>query len=1505
MNEPIAIVGMGCRFPGGANNPAAFWQFLRDGGDAIREVPANRWNIADYLNADASVPGTMYTGQGGYLDDIDRFDPSFFGISPREALTLDPQQRLFLELSWHALEDASIAPHTLFGSDAGVFAGVTYNTYGRRVEAGDAARMDAYYITGNSLNAVAGRISYVLGLQGPCLAVDTACSSSLVAFHLACQSLRNEECGIALAGGVNLILSPEITIALSRARVIAADGRCRAFDAGAHGYGRAEGCGVLVLKRLRDALAANDRIHALVRGSAVNQDGASSGLTVPNGFAQQAVIRKALANGRVEPNQVQYVEAHGTGTLLGDPIEVEALDAVYSEGRPKDQPLRIGSLKSNVGHMESAAGIGSIIKVALSLQQEQIAPQVHLKSPNPHIPWDDFCVEVAAELSPWERSVTPRLAGVSAFGITGTNAHVILEEAPLPVTKPAQETRPLHVLALSAKTESALRKVVAAWDSSLAQIPVAAFADACHTAGAGRSHFGHRLAIVTEDADEARALLLSWQSGVGPAEVHTGQVKNLRPPKVAFLFTGHGSQYAGMGKSLYDSQPAFRAALDECDELYREIGGNSILPVIFAAEGASADLREMTWAQPALFVLQVALFRLWESWGIRPNAVFGHSTGEYAAACAAGVLSLRDALRIVTERGRLMEKSSAGAMAAVMAPAGVVDTVLAPGGHRVSLAAFNSPNETTISGVPEEVARATATLRDNGIYCQSLQGKIAAHSPLMQPVVEGLDRIVHTLNYAEPHTPIVSSVTGSWIDSEICSGSYWLQHILKPVRFTQGMETLASSEFDVFLEIGPSPTLLSLGRATVTGEAAWLPSLRQGRDDWRQMLGSLASLYVRGAEVDWQGFDRPYARRRITGPSYPFARESYWLKPPRPAAVADSPQSPHMFLTNKTQDDEEAIVFETVFTAGLSVLDHHRIFDIIVVPGACHLSMIMAAASAAGLASLREIYFPQALILENDDTPRVRLKLQPQLPGQYSVEIQSTHGEEDYRTTHAVGKLESGGSQTAPAALPLDEIRARCTIRMTADQFFGPLRDAGYHLGPNYRWIEQIWRGQSESLCSLRLPEESDAGFTPHPGLIDSCFQVMSLSYAGGGVSGLKPGDDIYVPISVEHATIFSPVQGKLWWHATRRGDGHSPDVFVADASLVDETGRVLVSIKGARLKKAQRSMLMRSSGPRQDEMAYCPEWVAAGAVTEAPNAQRGRWIILDSDGLGHSLAARLEAQGDLCVVAALEAIDLREADCFDPAMRDATESGRHPLKGIVHFASAKDAAVSCGSVLRLLQTISRAHAAEPPRLWLVTRGTQPAGAPGVTGLRAAALWGLGRVLALEQPVLRCTRIDLDPDPLPGEEAILLREIRFAEAPEVALRGTERFVPVLVPHPMAAAGSPGHSFQRNLPDHGWAGHTGNARGAVARRFRRASSVAAGAACAVAGNGNGAYRSAGGGRSCRGPAGCRGIGTVVARDDRRSIALDAANRRSHSRGGSSGRWSPFRPVVVAILLCASR
>jgi acyl transferase domain-containing protein/acyl carrier protein len=1375
--EPIAIVGIGCRFPGGADTPDAFWEFLRNGGDAVREVPASRWNAADYYSADANVPGAISARQGGFLDGIDRFDAAFFGISPREALTLDPQQRLLLETAWHALEDASIAPHKFSGTETGVFIGVTYNSYGRRVEAGDPMRMDAQYITGNSLNATAGRLSYFLGLRGPGIAIDTACSSSLVAFHLACQSLRAGECSAALTGGVNLILSPEISIALSRARLLTPDGRCRTFDADATGYGRAEGCGVVVLKRLRDAQADGDRILALARGSAVNQDGASSGLTVPNGFAQQAVIRKALAGARLSPDAIQYVEAHGTGTQLGDPIEVEALDAVFAPGRSRGNPLRVGSLKANVAHMESAAGIGAVIKVVLSLRHEQIPPQIHFNTPNPHIPWDDLCTAVSRDVTPWPRTGTPRRAGVSAFGITGTNAHVILEEAPAADRTVSSVRRPLHVLPLSAKTEAALGELAGAWQTNLG----GDLGDAGYIAGAGRSHFAYRLAAVAADSAEARTLLADWRAGSGPAEVRTGHAKGNRPPKIAFLFTGHGSQYPDMGKSLYDTQPVFRSVLDECEEIYRRSTGNSLLRALFPDSETQGQLQEINRAQPALFAIQAGLFELWKSWGILPDAMFGHSPGEYAAAYAAGVLSLSDALSIVTARGRLMTETPAGAMAAVMAPGGVVAKVLARGAHAISLAAFNSPNETTISGASDAVRNAVTELKANGFHCQLLQGKTALHSPLMQPVVEGLSPLVNSLDYSEAHTALISGVTGTWADTELCSGDYWLKHLLEPVQFCQGMETLAEAGFDAFVEIGPAPVLLPLGRNTVKHEAAWLPSLRKGREDWRQMLESLAALYVSGADVDWESYDRPYARHKSAGPYYPFARESYWLKPVRPAAAsAETIQKPHAFLTAKIQDNEEGIVFESEFNTSLSVFDDHRIFDVVVVPGACHLSMIMAAAIAldpSALPEIRDIYFPQAASLANDDTRRVVLRLQKRPSDRYALETQSmAEGDADW-TTHSVGEIgRSAGN--SPAPLRLDEIRERCTLQMTDAEFFGPLREAGYHLGPAYRWIERIWRGEKESLCRLRLPRESEEDFAPHPGLLDSCFQVLSLSYSGGGVSGLRPGDDIYVPISVEHIALHAPVRGPLWWYAERRGEGHSPDVFAADASLVDDTGKVIVSVTGARLKRARRDLLIRLAGSERAEMAYRPEWIPAPRPVAAAARQAGSWIVLgDANGAGVAVAKLLEARGDRCILLSADRIDLQQPDCFRQVLED---SGS--LKGIVHLWSAEPLRISLGSVLRLLREISRSVTGTPPRLWLLTRGTQPAGSSSVTGIDAAPLWGLGRVLALEQPELRCTRIDLDSNPGPGEALRIVEELEaeYAE-PEIALRGSERFIPRLTP----------------------------------------------------------------------------------------------------------------------------
>jgi acyl transferase domain-containing protein len=643
--EPIAIIGMGCRFPGGANTPEKFWHLLQNGIDAIKPVPGDRWNIDSYYDPDPDAPGKMYNREGGFLDQVDAFDPQFFGISAREAISLDPQQRLLLEVSWEALENANQSSERLFNTQTGVLIGICSNEYKKVMwDVGGAEQIDPFCATGNALSVAAGRLSHALGLKGPNLAIDTACSSSLVAVHLACQQLRQRDCHMALAGGVNLLLSPETNIAFARTRVLDPDSRCKTFDATSNGYVRGEGCGVVVLKRLSDAVQAGDKILAVIRGSAVNHNGRSSSLVAPNGLAQQAVIRQALNNGKVDPVQVSYVEVQGTGTALGQPIEVGALEAVYGKERSPQSPLMLGSVKTNIGHTEGASGIASLIKVILSLQQGEIPPHLHFSQPNPHINWDHLPFKVPTERTPWTATTQPRIAGISSFGFSGTNAHVVVEEAP-----PVEPTsnlieRPLHLLTLSAKTETALSKLAEQYEKYISANPDAPIADICFTANVGRSHFSERLAIVAHSSSELYDQLAAFNARQSVPGVLQGKATS--PPKVAFVFAGKPAPI-GISRQLYETQPTFRQAIDRCNELLQPELGRSLIEILYSSSDQAADHETA-----AVFTVEYALFQLWKAWGIEPTAVIGQDRGEYVAAYAAGVLSLEDTLKLVTTQSQ-------------------------------------------------------------------------------------------------------------------------------------------------------------------------------------------------------------------------------------------------------------------------------------------------------------------------------------------------------------------------------------------------------------------------------------------------------------------------------------------------------------------------------------------------------------------------------------------------------------------------------------------------------------------------------------------------------------------------------------------------------------------------------------------------------------------------------------------------------------------------------------
>jgi amino acid adenylation domain-containing protein len=877
-SEPIAVIGMSCRFPGGCDNAEAYWQLLRDELDAITEVPPDRWDINEYYHPDPETPGKMSTRHGGFLENVDRFDAAFFRITPREAASLDPQQRLLLEVSWEALEDAQVPPDTLHGSATGVFVGVTTNDYAQlQMQDGGENRLDSYFFTGNPLNTIAGRVSYFLGLHGPSMALDTACSSSLVSIHLACQSLRAGECEMALAGGVNLILSPTTTIAVSGTRALAPDGRSKTFDAAADGFVRSEGCGVVVLKKLSAALVAGDPILAVIRGSAVNHDGASGGFTVPNGKAQEAVIRRALGN--LAPSEVDYVEAHGTGTGLGDPIEVKALAAVFGEGR--QDKLRIGSVKTNIGHAESAAGIAGVIKVILALQHKELPAHLHFNNPSPLIPWADLPVEVTKVSTPWLPNGKRRIAGVSAFGASGVNAHVVIEEAPAQAAVSTNSQRPLHPLVLSAKSERALKDLATRYAEQLGKNAGIRLEAVAAAAATGRSHLRHRLGIAASTNSEAVQKLNAFATGQSTREVHSGNTEGKSLPRIAFLFTGQGAQYQSMGQALYNTEPVFRQAVERCSQIASGYLSEPLLDVMYPSGEAPPLIDQTAYCQPAMFTLEYALVELLKSWGVRPDAVMGHSLGEYAAACVAGVFSLEDGLKLVTERARLMQALPPnGGMAAIFADEQIASGAIEPYRGRLSIAAINGPGHTVISGEQDALATVLEVLAKTGVEARRVNVSHAFHSQLIDPMLNEFEAAAAKVCFSKPSFPIVSNLTGAML-REAPDALYWRNHSRQPVLFASGMAALFEDGCDVFLEIGPKPVLTTLARACSPAEARPLlfaPILAAGTD-WETAIVALLKLYQRGAEIDWHGFHKDHPRAlRVPLPTYPFQRKRFWFK---------------------------------------------------------------------------------------------------------------------------------------------------------------------------------------------------------------------------------------------------------------------------------------------------------------------------------------------------------------------------------------------------------------------------------------------------------------------------------------------------------------------------------------------------------------------------------------------------------------------------------------------------
>lgn len=911
LQEPVAIVGMACRFPGGGELAEDFWQTLLDGKNAVTEVPQERWNIDDYYSPDPGAAGKTYSRRGAFIKGVDLFDAGFFGISPVEALAMDPQQRILLELCWRAFEHAGYLPQAQ--QDTGVFVGVSYAEYAAVLrKATPDARALPYYSTGNMLNAIPGRLAYVFGFNGPCMAVDTACSSSLVALHLACNSLRAGECRQAVIGGVNLQLLPDNTIAVSQSRMLSKDGHCKTFDAAANGYVRGEGCGVVVVKRLSDAVREGNRICAVIRGTAVNQDGTGSGFTVPNGKAQEKLIRQALLNAHADPAHIDYLEAHGTGTSLGDPIELAAVQAVYGSATGRQQPLWVGSVKTNIGHLEAAAGIAGIIKTALALRNRTIPAHLHFHQPSPYIPWETYNLRIPVEKECWPQHDRPAMAAVSSFGFSGVNAHVILEEAPgngkqeeAAVQHPSQQ-----LFTLSAASPEALFTHAGNYALFLLQNPSCSLPALCQSVQNLDPLLPYRLALVTDSVEDLRKQLeksLADQQDALPA-AESGEDRS-----VVWMFTGQGSQYPGMYRELYNTLPVFRHTVDQCAALVLESAGFDLLDVTglknerIKDESAAAELLAQTrYQQPCLFVLQYAMAKQLEALGVRPDYLIGHSLGEWIAACVAGVLTLEDAIRVVVARGSLMQQLPAGGgmLALTLSDSGSAGTYINGYAEQVSVAAINGPSQAVLSGRLSALRAIAGRLTENKIPHRFLEVSQAFHSPLLTGVLKPFEEVLQTVLLQEPAIPLVSNLLGRAVQKEVTRHSYWLEHMMNPVLFRDGITYLQEKPGKkTWIELGPQPILLSFVQNTVPGTSpgALLPCIRRSGNNLKTLMELVGCLYKTGAGIHWKElYQHTPGSRPAHLPGYPFQRKRYWPALPQEGSV----QHPGAGLTGGFNKEE-------------------------------------------------------------------------------------------------------------------------------------------------------------------------------------------------------------------------------------------------------------------------------------------------------------------------------------------------------------------------------------------------------------------------------------------------------------------------------------------------------------------------------------------------------------------------------------------------------------------------
>nr|VFK17278.1 MAG: myxalamid-type polyketide synthase MxaB [Candidatus Kentron sp. LFY] len=1389
---PIAIIGIGCRFPGDAENPQKFWEMLCEGRDGVIEVPADRWDIKRFYDPDPNKPGKTYTKHGAYLrQPIDQMDALFFGISPREAETLDPQQRLLLEVTWEALEDAGLVPKQLVGSATGVFIGgfiidhITKSTspYNRDL-------LGTYSAASFTHTILSARIAYVLDLHGPCMTLDTACSSSLVAFHQACQSIRADESELALVGGVNVMQRPEIPISMCKSQLLAADGRSKSFDARGDGYGRGEGAGIVVLKPLSAAMRDGDSIYAVVRGTGVNQDGRTEGITLPNREAQATLIRQVCERSSIAPDEISYIEAHGTGTAVGDPTECNALGSVLGQGRSPqdDNGCWIGSLKANMGHLEAAAGIASVIKSSLCLTHRQIPPVANLENPNSGIPFEALGLRLPRKLESMPEGKKPLYIGINSFGYGGTNAHVILEEAPVTEKLPIEDAPDTpYLLPLSARSEKALSDLAQSYLDFLSAPEALPLHDICYSAGARREHHSHRLALIADSHDGMVEQLQSFVKGEG-GHLSSGQVFPGQEARPVFVFTGMGPQWWAMGRELLQHEPVFRQVAEECDAIFQDLSGWSILAEMKADE-ADSKMSETHIAQPANFIVQAGLSALWRAWGIEPAAIVGHSVGDVTASYIAGILGLEDAMLVSYHRSRLQKTvAGQGKMLAAGLSMEEARAMLAVDGKQVSFAAINSPASVTLSGDPDALEEIAKKLQARDIFNRFLQVELAYHSHIMDSLRDEFREVLSTLRPKIPSVPFYSTVLGRRVEEAACDGEYWCNNIRQPVLFAKSIENLMDDDHRLFLEVGPHPVLSTATKECLAHRGARgtvIASLHREKSERTTLREALGNLYTANTPIDFKRFYGTGNYVRL--PTYPWQREIYWSESEE--SIRDRLGDPehHPLLGRRlTIPAPDNLLWESNLNNHfLPYMPDHRIEGLVILPGAAYVEIGLAIHKAIDekeACALEGITLHRALVVEATDEPVLHVNHNEETR-EYTIYSRTRDDKSDW-TLHATGSISMLRIGDAKP-IDLDEVREHCHMSVDADSLYAQLHEIGLQYGPYFRGIRRLWKGKDEVLARIEghgALAVDDSGYRLHPTLLDACFQSLIALLGDSAVP--------YIPVSIRQLRFHGSPKARCWSHArlTRCSTGF----IEADISLCGDDGKVQVEVKDLRCQALSTKKGKQSEDWRQwiYEFAWEPAEQPDPTGTNAP----GRWLLFSDQGsIGEQLEEQLFFHDTKAVVRVLSGTAFQKRNSTHFEIRpDSREDMQRVLEAVgdvdrVVYLWGLNASVTQGdptgtadtiACLHLIQALAHVKQLEFLHLFLVTCGAQPIRADeGPLALTQAPLIGLAQVAINEYPDIRFHLVDLDCGNEQGGLASLVAEL-LADSPEeeIALRGMTRYV---------------------------------------------------------------------------------------------------------------------------------